>query len=210
MPALRPAAGVARVVVSGKIEGVACNNVFHTANQATPLANWSPADLASLAGAVRSCYDSFIRPLLTNAYVLGDVTAVDLSSSTGAAATVSGSGPGTGASPSAPANAALCVSWRVAMHYRGGHGRSYFSGLPSTAIFNANSWLGATQTAWTTAAGFIKNSLTATYGAATCQMIMLRRYSDGAELATPLQVPITGVSVDSRIDSQRRRLGRDR
>lgn len=82
-------------------------------------------------------------------------------------------------------------------------------------VVNGNQWLAAYRTALTSAASSFHTNLNAlTTGGNTWVHVCLRRHAtlvDGShQVLNPAQpIPIISTLVDSRIDSQRRRLGPD-
>lgn len=218
MPALEPVVGVARVVLSAALAGVPCINVFHVQHQ--PVSAWSQPTIDQLAIKLRGFWVTrwLTGVMLSTAYVLGDVTATDLSSDLGVVGSASGSNAGNGGNAYTPANVALCASWRISRHYRGGHPRTYIGGLVPTNVLNPNSWTAtAVSSAQTSMLGFLNDVNTSDYAGVSGRLVCVHRYK-GKDPATgepnvlrpPLVDLITDVSVDTRIDSQRRRLGPDR
>jgi len=51
---------------------------------------------------------------------------------------------------------------------------------------------------------------TTTYSARSAELLAVHRYRDNAELGIPELSRIVGNGVDTRVDTMRRRLGRDR
>lgn len=112
----------------------------------------------------------------------------------------------------APANVAMCISWHISPHYRGGHPRTYLTGFGGNQIANPTTWEASTLLAIDSAAAAFHGdleSITATGIASTEHGIV--SFVRGGEWRTPpVFYRISEGHVDSRIDSQRRRLGRDR
>lgn len=112
-----------------------------------------------------------------------------------------------------PANVACGITWPIAAHYKGGHPRNYLCGIPvaagGTTKFFDNDFVSsvaeaaqAFHTAW--------ESLTGYSGIATLEHGVVSFVDGGAWRAPPIFRRIMdGASVDKRIDTQRRRLGRD-
>lgn len=215
MPPLKPVEGVARGVFSGSLQGVPVVNIFHVAS--VPQARWNLAAVQALATYARAQFVTrFLTAQVSASYTLGEVTFTDLTDEMGFVGTASGNTPGGGGTSSQPANVALTISWQIARHYRGGHPRTYFGGLNSTAHLNANRWQASVVTAWEAAANAFltdigTHSFAGTSGALCC-VHRVRTVGDPPVrtiLDPPLVDVITSASVDSRIDSQRRRLGAD-
>jgi hypothetical protein len=209
MVALPPVSGVAKIVVKQQLATVNVFNVLHA--QTNDNHAGSASELGNLATAVRAAWVANVIPLQNPALTLTDVVCTDLTSDTGAEATVTGSTVGTSTGLASPANAAICWSWRIARRYRGGHPRTYIGGLSSTDQGSANTITPARVTAHLAAATSLR---TAINGAATVngnwQLVVVHYRRNKAILPVPLVSSVNAVTVDTRLDSQRRRLGRDR
>ena len=208
MPALKPVPATARVTVRGTSQGQAIVNVFHVRWTG---GNMTTADVTYMANLVATNFGSKFRPLL-NANWSGDsVRAVDLSLATGAEATVALPGQGALTGIRVPQSAACCVTWRILKHYRGGHPRTYLGPLGDSAMENSTSLEATFLTSANTAANGFLNAINAgTTGGQTMKLVAVHRWSGGVEIIVPQTSDILSATVDSRIDTMRRRLGRDR
>ncbi len=209
MVALPFVPGCAKVVVKQTLAGVNVFNVFHVDGGAG--SGWSATELGALATAVRNAWVTNVIPLQNSALTLNNVDAFDLASDIGPQASAVGSTVGTLAGSALPANAAICWSWTISRRYRGGHPRTYIGGLGTASVLNANTIVATQVTAHTNAAVALRaaiNAVTTAAGTARLSTVHYRR--NKILLTTPLVSPVNGVVVDSRLDSQRRRLGRDR
>jgi hypothetical protein len=100
------------------------------------------------------------------------------------------------------------MSYQVALRYRGGHPRTYFPGMPATAMSNAQNWLGTSVTNATTAwknwlqsiSGFTAGS---TSVASQC---MVSYVHGGNPRVTPAVYPLASWNGKPGIATQRRRL----
>jgi hypothetical protein len=209
VPALPAAAGVAKIVVKQTLASVNVYNVLHA--YGGNAAGYSGADMSALATAVRSAWVTNVIPLQASTLTLTDVVATDLSSDVGGEGTATGSTNGTGVGTALSSNVAITWSWKIANRYRGGHPRTYIAGCVQSAQTTPNTILASAVTAHAAAAAAIRSAINAvTIGASTWQMGCVSYYKDKALRPDPIFRAFTGVSVDSRLDSQRRRLGRDR
>lgn len=210
MVALKPVAQTARIVVEQRWLAVPVVNVFHWF-KTTPVSPFTQAEIDGLASAVRAAFNSNFAPLQDGDLTVLGATAVDLSSETGVTGSSITTSAGTKAGVSNPSNVAMCLTWEIARHYRGGHPRSYMAGTVSADIQGVNQWVSTVITAWDTAAGgFLSTVNTAQPGGtATGRLVAVHRYRNKLVLDPPLVSTITGVRVGSRIDSQRRRLGKE-
>lgn len=220
MPALKPSVGTARVVFNGVCATRPVINVMHWSLDADS-EGLNQAQIDSLAAGMRAAYVASFIPLVTNEYVLGDVVATDLTSDTGGVGVATGSTAGSAAGTSYPNNVALCVTWKIARHYRGGHPRTYFAAIPTSASDTRTSWVSSKITSWNAAAASFLTAVNALIPADPGRLIALHRYRGHTfhpvthqkiptQLETPLKSSITAGAADTRIDTQRRRLGPDR
>ena len=213
MPPLKPVMGVAKCIVLGEMSGVACVNIFHWAKGSrTP---FTQTELNTLASQLRAQYVSRFMEHIHPDYVLGSVEAIDLSTDEGLSGIASGSTPGTAAGAHMPANAAVCVTWKIGRRYRGGHPRNYLPPPGDVAITaSQNSWDADYVTQVEASASNFRSSMNqvgATAGSLCC-VHRYRTFTEGqvTELDPPQVSLFIGQTVDNRIDSQRRRLGPDR
>lgn len=209
MPALPFVPGVAKIIVKQTLASQNMFNIFHADGGAGT--GWSATELNALAAAVRSSWVTNVLPLQSNTVILNEVTAIDLASDIGASGIATGTNAGTNVSFAQPANSAVCWSWQIARRYRGGHPRTYIGGLCANQVSNPSSITSAAQTSHAAAAAALRTAVNGvTTSAGTAKLAVVHYYRAKVLLETPLVSQISGVSVDTRIDSQRRRLGRDR
>lgn len=170
--------------------------------------------LNDLAGACSEAYADNFLPLLSDAVVLNSTSVVLYDSGGDALEGVAGVG-GTGAfsDNGLPAQVAMCISWQIAPHYRGGHPRTYLGGLTEGAVDSVNTWTGGMITAAASAAVAFHGDLEAitgiSSGISTVEHGITSFVRAGAWRTPPVFYRIAGATVDARIDTQRRRLGRD-
>jgi hypothetical protein len=208
VPALRPVPFVCRVSCRGTANGTAVVNVFHAKFTG---ASMSLADTTALANAFKGAYETHFVPRMSTGWSGDTVRCVDLTSPDGEEATVALGGTSVGSGTSIPASAACCITWKINRHYRGGHPRTYIGALPNTAIESPTSLAAAYVSAVSTAANAFRTAINGfTTGTHTFSLVAVHRYVNLAELETPITSAITSAVVDTRIDSQRRRLGPDR
>lgn len=160
---------------------------------------------AALNTAMHTFWTNQLKPTLTNEVALSDITVTDMSSSSApqTVAVINPVEPGTIALGCAPTGSALCVTHRTNLRGRSFRGRSYVPGmvyepgsqLPTnfnlsrvSAVVSAFSWL---LTAANTAAGIWS---------------VVSKFANLVPRSSGLTTPITAVSADQFIDSQRRRL----
>ena len=210
MAPLPPLPGAVRIVVKQSLAGVSVYNVLHAIAGVQPH-DWTSGELSTLSSAVRAAWVTNVIPLQSANLTLTDVTVTDIGSDTGGESTATGTTAGGVAGTSSPANVAVTWSWKISTRYRGGHPRTYIGGIPQSAISTANTMTSTTKTNHATAAAAIRTAVNAqTAGGNPVVFGVVHYRRGGVLLDIPIFSPITGVSVDDRFDSQRRRLGRDR
>ena len=108
-----------------------------------------------------------------------------------------------------PANVALVVSWHEAISYRGGHPRTYLPGIPSGASADPQHVLGSYAAGVQTAANaFLAGINGAAWPTAlgASALVVVHYHLHHVVLDPPVANFITAATVNTRIDSQRRRL----
>lgn len=201
---------VARCVLNGTADGVAIVNIFHVQGTAAGGA-FSQGELDNLANGVSSSLKTRLAPLVCNQYAFNSLVATDLSTTFGAVSTVTLTGNGTGGGLSSTNASCVGLSWKIARHYRGGHPRSYIGPISSTQIASGTTLAAATVTAAKAAgAGIISDIRAITGSGAPANLVAVHRIHAGDVLRPPQVDIITAVGVDTRIDTQRKRLGKDR
>lgn len=112
-----------------------------------------------------------------------------------------------------PANVACCFSWHIVPSYRGGHPRTYVPGLVREQQASVNSWeSGALDDLRAAASGWheqLEEAGPVGDGIATVEHGVLSYVRANAWRVPPVFYRIVNSTVDNRIDTQRRRLGRD-
>jgi hypothetical protein len=203
---------VIRCSVEGAVSGVNWANIFwvRNGNAQTP----GQSDLNAFVDALVNEYQSaFLGHIHTGVTVSEGVavyygpTGGDLGSNRGFSMTGSGGGAGL------PNNVAQCVGWQLQQRYRGGHPRTYFPAPGNVAQSDSRLWLPSQVSAMTSAANsfhaFINGQ---THGALSdLHLGTVSFVLRNAWRTPPLFRDFTlgGAHMDLRIDSMRRRLGRD-
>ena len=181
--------------------------------QFNPALTPTVAELTLLASTAQSRWGARMSPFMniTSEVVQAIATLIDGSETQGISTTPAVQG--TGAGGDMPDNTAACISWPIAVAYRGGHPRSYLFGLdrsvldagPSTNKLSAASAL-AIATAGT---NYLSDVAAVPIGGST-PVIGTVSY---VRAKAPRVVPVffaygTNVRVNTRLASQRRRLGK--
>jgi hypothetical protein len=204
-------ANVCKVRLIGQFYGHTWVNVMYarftggTINQAA---------LDTFSSAIRIAWVANMAARYITNSGLTSVEVTDLTTRTGLQSVDSVGGTGSDATAGAPASAAICVSLVNGKRYRGGHPRQYLSGVNASAYTNGS-------TISNTVANNYKNSYTAfinainalTTGGATWDVVSVGFYQSAAGVQSyripPEVLKITAVKVHTRLDTQRRRLGKE-
>lgn len=173
------------------------------------------SELNALAAACSSKYANRFLPLMRTGIQLNR-TQVVLYDAGDALEGVAGPG-GSGSHSSGiflPANVAACISWQIAPVYRGGHARTYLCGLSSDQLLDEASFSSSFVSSLNSAANAFHADLEAisgiSSGISTVEHGIASFVRNKAWRTPPVFYRISAASVDNRVDTQRRRLGRDR
>lgn len=204
-----PVANHCRVKISGTHLGGPFNNLFYIHYAGAPP---DQAALTALATQISSDYSLAFGPVLHTQTIVQRTDIWDLSANTGALGTDTTTHPGTQAGTTyQAASMSVCVSWLVQMRWRGGHFRTY---LPGKFVTDLTSGRILTQTyhdaVLTAARGFRTAVNGRSLGGSTIQLAAVRYHHDAGQ-AYPAGYPlvINDASIRQRIDTQRRRLGKE-
>lgn len=170
----------------------------------------SVAQLNTYAQAFAAQWTAHIAALCSTNVLLTQIVVQDLTSQTAAGTEQTVAGQGTRAGGQFPLQVALVSSWNANIRYRGGHPRTYWPAGVPTDTSDARTWNTAAITAFQAAFEAFRvgvNGIPA--GTAAAQMILLSYFTAHALRPVPLPVTIGGVTVHPRIDTQRRRLGKE-
>lgn len=202
-----PVANVFQVDVTSTFLGTTAHNLFHVRFTGTPPSNTDFVDFDTAQGA------TMVRPWnhqCSDSLEVTSFTYTDLTSDTSTRTIVDKSVFGTVGGIQMSPQVACCVDFPVARRYRGGHPRMYIPGL------GGESWDG--EVGWD--ASFLTN-MTNDFLAAVAgvnsysggafdsmEWGSVSYVSGGAPRVTPLFDPAISVEVQTRLCSQRRRLGK--
>lgn len=217
MPPLPPAPQILRLQLLGTQTPAKWMNGFYIR-----MAGIAPpsGDLNTVAAAIGGFWTTRIAPQVHTGISLTTVNLIDLSSATANTGTDSTVRNGTRAvTTQLPANAAMVVSFHIARRYRGGHPRIYLTGLASTDLASVTTWSNTiitnVQTAFTNFMTDI-NLYAAPASVGALQLGNLSYYLGydrttrrSALRPSPLFSPFDRVAVHTRLDTQRRRLGKE-
>lgn len=177
---------------------------------------WDGASLATLAANIRDWWGGSYSTLVPSSVSLREVVCTDMTTNTGAQATLNGGGlAGLLGSEGMPSNVTLSVSFHTALRGRSFRGRNYIVGIPVGVVEDTD----YVQDEYAAACITEYSGLIAAALPGTQHWSVVSRFSGiGGTPPAPLPrvtaviTPITSVAVaDQALDSQRRRLpGRGR
>lgn len=205
---LPPVPNQIKVRMSGTTQTTPFQHLFHMAwvGGNAPLAG----DLNSVASQIGAAWVSALAPIHATTVTISLIECMDISSFTGATGSSSTARVGTRTGTAMPANVAAVGSYRVNYHWRGGHGRIYMPAGVTADTVNGKSWAPAFITLAGTALSSWLTALNAVVISGTPYNLTVVRYQGHAEQAPfPKSLPVTSTAFHSRIDTQRRRLGKE-
>jgi hypothetical protein len=203
-----------RTAISGQFEGAAWTNVWWT--QHTVSGTPAQADVDFVSAAIAAAMNNRFKnhQMVNTAYqkatstffLPGGLVINSVTPLATAGTDVSGA--------NLPANCAVGVSWISNVYWRGGKPRNYFCGISSNDMnlpADSQHLTAAAVAAWDGNAGLYLTDVNAiTHGAITGTALGFVSFRSGnADRPAPLFFPFLGHRVHNRLDTQRRRLGRE-
>jgi len=197
-----------KVTLVGTYGAAIWNNIMYLSYTGGPP---SSSDLGALGTNIGGAWNTNIAPLCSTSIGLVSVDCLDVGTDSGLDVNTSAAHPGTRAGTALTAQTACCVSWRVTQRWRGGHIRSYMPLGVLADITGNKQWLNTSITAFTSGVAGFKNALNAfTVSGHNFAMVGVRKKHDGgAVFDPPIKLPIVDFIIHGRVDTQRRRLGRE-
>lgn len=167
-------------------------------------------DINSLCALAATAWQTNLASVHGVPCVLTRVQGIDLRARDAAQGGVDVSYAGTmGGVPYPTSTSAVC-SWKVNYRWRGGHFRSYMPVGTAGNITAGRLWSTGFLTSLNTAVDAFRNALNGmTVGGTGGHLSGVRYVVDKVPLSTPLDLPIVDSTVHQRVDTQRRRLGRE-
>jgi len=173
-------------------------NIWHIQTPSTV----SSADLDDILGAANTWWEDHKGAFHTS-YVLQNFTATDISVEDGVQTILpyDGGSAGTATGTAAAANAAVVASLRTNFTGRSFRGRTYFGGVPQSALVDAQH-IGTENAAGMAS---LVTDLIDGLAAVNMTLCVLSRYANKVLRVAGLLTEIISVIVDTKVDSQRRR-----
>jgi hypothetical protein len=196
-----PVAGTASVELIYDAMGNKCENVLHFKASSTPI---NEAALTQLAEAVFTWYSTTGKVLQHSSVSLSAIVCKDLTSATGPAIEYSVGLPIAGTNPSGtalPLNVTAVVSFGTALR-----GRSYRGRLYAIGLVTGNATGNTLDTGYRTALVNAYAGLNTAAGTEGWNQVVVSKFTNKAPRTAGVATPVSSVSVDANVDSQRRRL----
>lgn len=181
----------------------------------------SGADALTLLTTLANSWNTRLAPLTNPSYALIQTSVNDLDSRTGVESGLVVSHPGTGGGNAPQAATSFILSQKTALKYRGGHSRVYLPGIETSQLSDNNSWsITAQGLVFTAYSGMISDLTTSPpVGVGAMSQVVVRYISSNkadfpagdvpttfpALLPTPMVLPVTAITANPQVGSQRRR-----
>ena len=193
-------------------DGATAANVFHVLlagggdpTNSTLLAAMAQAFYTGITGT-----SSMASACICNNWSTGSISAYDNSGASSNFGNSSNNILGAVSTTSLPPNVAFVTSWKALESYRGGHPRTYWPGIPASALATAGGRL-VTGTFYNSAnvgAGKLQTTINGTsIGGLTGHQLGCIRTTSHTGATVPRFLAFQTYSHNFRVDSQRRRLG---
>lgn len=177
-----------------------CINTIHVQH----VSGWLQANQITVAGVLKDWWNSSIKPIAPPTLSLIQIDYRDLSTYDGVGGTYVTGLPSAGLSSFAqlPNNVTLAVALKTARRGRSYRGRLYHLGLDESEV-TGNQVLPGIITQLSDAYGDLMDNVN---NVPDCTLVIVSRYSNKTPRLAGVATPVTGITVEPTIDSQRRRL----
>ena len=167
-------------------------------------AGWDAAGMEALGDSLVDWFDAALKFQMANDVSLESINVLDLEDAAGPSINISGGLPITGTNNDLPApnNVAGVVSFLTDQRGRSYRGRNYVPGIPEPSWQDSISMTTGAAAALAAAYADLEDVATAT-GA---EHVVVSKYHDKAPRVAGIATPVTAYRVDTKFDSQRRRL----
>lgn len=180
-------------------DGQIIENTFNLKHEA----GWDVTTLVAACDALKAWWNTSARPQVATNVSLTKIIATDLASESAPGIDYTAGLPivGDGGESGLPNNVTVVVKWLTALRGRSYRGRTYHIGL-RPGLITASHLTGAASTQLTTVyTAYLVGLPTDDFIPVVCS-----RRQDNAWLTTGISTEIVGFSINSTLDSQRRRL----
>jgi hypothetical protein len=218
MPALPPVPGVLKVVLNGFIDNLDVQNWANVLHFRYNGAQPSSSDCQVIALNIGGAWGATVASLCPSPTTLSNVAVTDLTSDTAGEGIAVINHAGSRGDDSIPANAAVLISYKAPMRWRGGHPRTYIYALGNADLQGAGQWsTAATAEVLAHWQNFINGCQAITVGGSSLGTLCCVRYVSSAvnpipphRLTAPivLSLNINNAVAAQQMASQRGRIGR--
>jgi hypothetical protein len=212
--ALPPVLNVVKVVLNWQSTAArVAKNIFYLLKGSGSGSTSDPLWLSTVADSVMTSWaTSNINSKVGPEWSLQSATCRDAGGTTAQGSSTHAVIPGAAPGQSLAPGVAVVISWQIAESYRGGKPRTYLVGVPGNVMTaNGDSALSATyMSQLDTAATLFMTTINAAAPGSTSVSLGTVSYHAGHTVRpTPLFRSYFGVKIHGRLDSQRRRNGRE-
>lgn len=195
-----PVPNTARFELIFTLESQRVENVYHVHKLST---SWDVTALATFADKFRVWFNASLKPNTGAHASLVLIVGTDQTTGISPRLEYTTSLPivGTAVGDALPNNVTCAASWRTANRGRSYRGRTFHVGPTRDMVAGSALTVGA-QTALQTAFAALLTAI----NDAEHQLCVVSRYTNHAPRAVGVSTPITSITIDSTMDSQRRRL----
>lgn len=175
------------------------------------------ADMTTISNGAMTWWSTHFKPSVTSYWRLTQVVATMVDGTGTQGASTSAAISGTASPPAFPPQSCVAISWLGAPSYRGGKPRTYLPGVPESAGTAGTSQLSSAYctTLRTAAIAAIGDMTWATVASIPAQLGTVSYIKKTPTNSPPYHRPVplfwqyTGARVHERLDSQRRRSGKE-
>lgn len=195
-----PVEDTAKISLVGFLSGESFVNTLHVKKAGALLTT----DLSNITAIMAGWVSAVYRDNISTAMTWTRINVLDLSSETAPSldTPISPTISGANVSGSQANNVALVISLRSLARGRSSRGRWYAGGIPRDQSTSSV----AVSTAYTSAMGADFSTLLNNLRVADYTPVVVSTYTNGAQRTEGVTFPITGIIIDTAMDSQRRRL----
>lgn len=212
---LPPIANVVRLILNWSTTAgrIAKNVLYAKLGTGGTAVSSDPTSLIQIANAFVTQWNANAWPsTLTSTWKLNNVTAHDAGGTSAQGISTLVPSSNVVSPPTCPPNSAVVISWQIAESYRGGKPRTYLPGIPLNALADQGSGLLVTSFATTVESN--ANAMLTNFNAApvlgTAVTLGTVSYHTGHSVRpTPLFRTFLSARTHERLDSQRRRIGKE-
>lgn len=195
-----PVPNVIQVEMVYSLNGQVCENVYHYAGATDN----SPQHYIDLAAAFHTAWHISLAAYQTQSTYLTAVKITDMSDQNGTAIVFSPTDNNRGYrdTDSVPNNVAAVASWHTLLRGRSFRGRTYLLGLGTATVSGSR----LTENTRNELQIVMNNLIAPEFEMEALSLVIVSKFHNKQPRTTGIATPVTSVTVDANLDSQRRRL----